>query len=426
MSRRKTNKDDTETSSSSSDSESEYEEEKPVKSGDDVKSLSPSNLRRRRPATPIRVPSPHILSMEEPTSEENNDDKQSPKQNSIQHQTPTVHNVSDIVERTVIQSPLIRKNYSDISENDRIEQVLNNYCYHSLFLIEKKVIGQDKKKTEMIPEYVVCIDPAGAKVYIDITDTKDYNIGTNSIKIISATESDRSKITIETSVINFYEDLVKNTIYGIAIESGNKMTTIRQKDDGEKVINYYEIDSSKTKNSNEFAFPIIKFTDIIADSDSYDISIVDIVYSTNVDNNKIFKEKDENVSRLMNRAKKLMEEQKDKLLHLYDTYKSTVNNVRKRREKHVSTCLDIYDKYDHVEEGIQSDELEIFDRTRFSSYMMGDGLAKIQNIILSFGCIEKKISELSTEIDSIEDAIKNMSESINNISKEKNLKNIES
>lgn len=413
-----------------------------------MKNSSPSNAIRQRPVSPTVLSSPHVLRLK--TSDEDNSQKkkehkesegsrlrkgEEKKRESIDLSDEELHNEiqesnlnfehtqdhenseKELDEIRPAKSPAIRDKYSDLKK-ETYENILANFYYNVIASIENS-------KDKVI--FLICCDPTGNTVYIDIREDKNegnsYEVSTSNIRTIKVANIKKMDCDIDDSIINCYEETMGTITYGFAIHSGNKLVIITQDNDSEKTAEYYKISTTNTKNME--VYPIILFDEIIADEDEAGepCYAIDIVKGTLISKERIMKTQKETGRNGINRVKKGVKEVIELINSIGTLYEESMKKNESKKNEIVDVCLDIYEKYDENEEGLEPEEKEEYEESRFCSDAIGKNMNYIITVInQTDNTIMPQLLKVITDLTNVRETLKTNAKNIGNEKFEKDKK----
>jgi hypothetical protein len=256
-------------------------------------------------------------------------------------------------------SPKNKKNIEDISK-ETFENILHNYNYNIIALS-----GKDKSNIE----YIICSDPIGNTVYIDIANEEDNIIESSSFNIIEYSSCLEKDVNLENSTYEEYKNIVKRDVFGIVIHSDNFLIFIKQNNVGELDISFNRLREQRNKRFH--VYPIIQFSDAIADVvDDYGnpLTFLDSAEQTKcvveIINERMKDDVMDNYSKLVDSLNDFLANTKKIKKNYENEYKLKKSEIRKYEEE----CFGLCEKYQNSEEGLTEEEVEEYEDSKFSSY----------------------------------------------------------
>lgn len=287
-----------------------------------------------------------------------------------------------------------KKTYKEIKE-DTFEDILEGFKYKPLRILK----DNDK------PEFIVCNDPVGNIVYIDIRGEKGH-CGSNNI--IEINEVEKDDISCKGSIINTYKDIVKGETHGVVINSDNELIFICQDDTINVITTYKKILSSGENISKTTVFPMISFYD--ATSSDKDIECIE---HTNKVKKSIRERQIKDVNLFFDDVVDSLNTLLTIVKSLQTQHKITVKECLKKQKEYGDMCYNYYKSFSEIENGLTEEEYEDYDKKLYLAIEREKSFVSINSQIVSLSTIVPRIDkineELKGEIKILEEETENLS-----------------
>jgi len=339
------------------------------------RSLSPSHrISKKHTASPIRRASPISLNLDEVLPEATS-----------RPSSPTQQR----------NSPLRRREWEDI-KNGTVEEILINFKYEPLMCVE----CDDEEGIE----FIICRDPTGNIVYVDVRGEEDLKFESNNFKIVECTHKEH--YSIDESIVNSYKDVVKNDIYGVVIHSDNELIIINQDDEGEHNLDIKELKTNSSKR--RIVSPLILLSDAVAGCyEDNDFTIVDCAEQTLKIRNLIREKQVEEVAFCLDNIVDSLNEQLSHVKELQAEYNSCFRECVNSQKDFEKDCLSFYEKFDTI--GLEGrTEEEIYNVAIYNSCGRDKFLSEMNSNILGLSDVIGDIKKIN---DKLENKIKTIKSS---------------
>jgi hypothetical protein len=279
------------------------------------------------------------------------------------------------------------------------ESVLEDYFYDPISLTWEK---------KGYVEYIICTDPISNIVYIDIEGEDDNVVSTtqsNSIEYTSVIESEvfENNNVMEYSVYENFKSIVKADVYGLVIHANNYLIFIKQTDLGEHSIQFKKLKEQKNKRFH--VYPIVKFSDVIAegifDDNDEELNFLDTVHNTRetieIINDKMKNNVIENYSGFVDVLNSLLEKTKKIKKDYENEYKNTFIALKDKEDR----CFHLCNKYLEEEEGLDEDEVEDYQKNKLESSKMKIKLNHKNSTFFKIKKLIPKITKINEDLTEI-------------------------